>query len=345
MKKAFLTGVAGQDGSYLSEFLLRQGYEVHGMVRRNSLFTTDRIDHLLSNPNLYTHFGDLTDTTSLISLLKKIEPDEIYNLGAQSHVAVSFELPEYTANTDALGALRLLEAVRLVSPKSKIYQASTSELFGGLIGSTPQSEVTPMTPRSPYAAAKLYSYWIMKNYREAYDMFASNGILFNHESPRRGPTFVTRKITRAVAAIKLGTLDKLTLGNLNAKRDWGHARDYAEGMWLILQHPSPDDFDLATGVFHSVREFVEIAFRCVDREIEWVGEGLNEVGICKSNGAQLVQVAEKYFRPTEVEHLLGDATKAKKLLNWEAKTSFSELVTEMVESDLNMMQLEDRVRF
>ena len=309
-KIAFITGVAGQDGSYLAELLLGKGYEVHGLIRRTSLFTTDRVDHLLNDGNFFTHYGDLTDTTSLMALLTQIKPTEIYNLGAQSHVAVSFELPEYTANVDALGTLKLLESVRVCCPEAKLYQASTSELFGGIPGTTPQSEVTLMTPRSPYAAAKLYSYWIIRNYREAYGMFASNGILFNHESPRRGPTFVTRKISRSVAEIALGREHILELGNLNARRDWGHARDYVEGMWLMLQQDTADDFVLATGKFHSVREFVEAAFQVVDIKIDWEGSGIGETGFCRKSGRKLVGVSKRYFRPTEVEHLLEKFSKS-----------------------------------
>ena len=346
MKKvAFVTGVAGQDGSYLAELLIEKDYEVHGMIRRTSLFTTDRIDHLLHNKGFHTHFGDLTDTTALISLLSKIKPMEIYNLGAQSHVAVSFELPEYTANVDGLGTLKLLEAVRICCPDARIYQASTSELFGGIPETTPQSELTPMTPRSPYAVAKLYSFWLIKNYREAYDMFACNGILFNHESPRRGPTFVTRKITRAVAEIALGKKNSLQLGNLNACRDWGHARDFVEGMWLILQHEKPDDFVLATGVYHTVRDLVEAAFKTVKIQIKWQGSGLQETGVCEETGRVLVTVAERYFRPTEVEHLLGNPSKAHEILGWKAKIKFDELVSEMVTSDLLMMKSDSEARY
>lgn len=340
MKKALITGVTGQDGAYLSEFLLNKGYEVHGVKRRSSMFNTDRIDHLYQDPhekdiNFHLYYGDLTDSTNLIRIIQDVQPDEIYNLAAQSHVQVSFETPEYTANADAIGTLRLLEAIRILglTGKTRFYQASTSELYGK-VQEIPQSEKTPFYPRSPYAAAKLYSYWITVNYREAYDIFACNGILFNHESPLRGETFVTRKITRAIARINLGLQDKIYLGNLNAKRDWGHARDYVEAMWLMLQQDKPDDFVVATGETHSVREFVELAFKQIGVEIEWRGEGVDEKGLNKATGKVMVEVDPKYFRPTEVELLLGDPRKAKEQLGWEARTSFEELVKEMVQSDL-----------
>ena len=339
-KKALITGITGQDGAYLAELLLAKGYEVHGMKRRSSSFNTARIDHLFKDPheenvNLFLHHGDMTDSTNIIRLVQDIKPDEIYNLAAQSHVFVSFETPEYTANSDAMGTLRLLEAIRILGLEdtTKIYQASTSELYGKVV-ETPQSESTPFHPRSPYAAAKLYAYWITVNYREAYGMHASNGILFNHESPIRGETFVTRKITRAIAAIHLGQQDKLYLGNLDSKRDWGHARDYVEGMWRILQQEEPDDYVLATGECYSVREFVERAFKHVGIVISWVGSGVDEVGICAESGKIIVQVSKEYFRPTEVDLLLGDPSKAKRKLGWEATTSFSDLVEEMVNYDL-----------
>ena len=350
MKKALITGVTGQDGSYLSEFLLRKGYEVHGIIRRSSSFNTGRIEHLYlndlvedvsKNKNFELHYGDMTDSSNIISLIKEIMPGEIYNLAAQSHVKVSFETPEYTANTDALGTLRILEAVRLLNleNKVKIYQASTSELYG-LVQEVPQSETTPFYPRSPYGVAKLYGYWITKNYRESYNMFASNGILFNHESPRRGETFVTRKITLSAAKIKLGQQKKLYLGNLDAKRDWGHARDYVECMWLILQHNKPDDFVIATGEMHTVREFCTIAFKELGIDIIWDGEGLNEKGIDKDTGKILIEVDPKYFRPAEVDELCGDPSKAKKELKWNpSNISFEDMVKEMVESDLNKLKL------
>jgi GDPmannose 4,6-dehydratase len=343
-KIALITGVTGQDGAYLAELLLDKGYIVHGVKRRSSLFNTDRIDHLYmdkheSNVNFFLHYGDLTDSTNLIRLVKEIQPDEIYNLAAMSHVKVSFDLPEYTANADGIGTLRLLEAVRLLNmdKKVKFYQASTSELYGKVI-ETPQSETTPFYPRSPYAVAKLYAFWIVKNYREAYEMFACNGILFNHESPLRGETFVTRKITRAVAKIKLGLQKKLYLGNLDAKRDWGHAKDYVEGMWRMLQQDQPDDYVLATGETHPVREFVEMAFNLVGIQIKWEGEGVNEKGINTATGDVIVEVDEKYFRPTEVDLLLGDPSKAKKELGWQPKYTFKELVEEMVNSDMELFK-------
>jgi GDPmannose 4,6-dehydratase len=339
-KKALVTGITGQDGAYLAELLLAKGYEVHGVKRRSSMFNTARIDHLYEDPNetdarMVLHHGDMTDSTNLIRLLKSIEPDEIYNLAAQSHVFVSFETPEYTANADAIGTLRLLEAVRILGLESKarFYQASTSELYGK-VAESPQSETTPFYPRSPYAAAKLYAYWIVVNYREAYGIHASNGILFNHESPIRGETFVTRKITRAVAAISLGVQETLYLGNLDARRDWGHARDYVEGMWLMLQQDKPDDYVLATGRTTSVREFLETAFSFVSIELDWEGAGAQERGRCRKTGKILVQVSEEYFRPTEVDLLLGDATKAKDKLGWVPKTTFRELAEEMVASDV-----------
>ncbi|OPJ60892.1 GDP-mannose 4,6-dehydratase [Clostridium oryzae] len=339
MKKALITGITGQDGSYLTEFLLDKGYEVHGIIRRASTFNTKRIDHLFENPEigtktLFLHHGDLTDSSNLNRIIEKVEPDEIYNLGAQSHVQVSFEVPEYTAETDAIGTLRILDAIKETGIKSKFYQASTSELFGGLEGTAPQSEKTPFYPRSPYAVAKLYAYWVTVNYREAYDIFACNGILFNHESPRRGETFVTRKISRAVANIIKGTQDKVSLGNMDAKRDWGFAGDYVEGMWLMLQQDKPDDYVLATGETHTVREFAELAFREVGIDIKWYGKGVNEKGIDIKTGKVLVDISPRYFRPTEVDLLLGDAAKAKEKLGWKPKTSFKELVSMMIKSDL-----------
>lgn len=345
-KRALITGVTGQDGAYLAELLLAKGYEVHGVKRRSSSFNTERVDHLYQDPhegktNFFLHYGDLTDATNLIRLVQEVQPDELYNLAAQSHVQVSFETPEYTANSDAMGTLRLLEAIRILRMEEKVrfYQASTSELYGK-VQAVPQSETTPFYPRSPYAAAKLYGYWITVNYREAYGMHASNGILFNHEGPMRGETFVTRKITRAVAAIERGLQEKFYLGNLNAQRDWGHARDFVEGMWLILQQPEADDYVLATGEMHSVREFVERAFACVDRQIVWQGTGIDEVGIDKKSGKVVVEVDPNYFRPTEVDQLLGDPSKAKAKLGWQPKITFDELVSEMVKSDLKMIERE-----
>lgn len=342
MKKAIITGITGQDGAYLAELLLEKGYEVHGIKRRTSLFNTARIDHLYqdqheNNVNFFLHYGDMTDSTNLIRIIQSVQPDEIYNLAAQSHVQVSFDTPEYTANADALGTLRILEAIRILGleHKTKFYQASTSELYG-LVQETPQKETTPFYPRSPYAAAKLYGYWITVNYREAYGMYACNGILFNHESPLRGETFVTRKITRAVARIKLGLQEKLYLGNLSAKRDWGFAKDYVEAMWLMLQQNEAEDFVIATGETHEVREFVELAFKEVDIEIVWQGEGVNEKGINKADGKILVEVDSRYFRPTEVELLLGDPTKAKEKLGWEPKTTLKELCSMMVSEDLKL---------
>lgn len=345
-KVALITGVTGQDGAYLAEFLMRRGYIVHGVKRRSSSFNTSRIDHLYRDPheddaNFFLHYGDVSDATNIIRLVQETQPTEIYNLAAQSHVQVSFETPEYTANADAMGAMRLLEAIRILGMEKSVrfYQASTSELYGKVV-ETPQTEATPFYPRSPYAAAKLYAYWITVNYREAYDMHASNGILFNHEGPTRGETFVTRKITRAVAAMELGLQDRLFLGNLDAKRDWGHARDYVEGMWAILQQDTPDDYILATGETHSVREFVELSFEHVNRPIEWIGRGVGEKGVCRKTGKILVEIDPAYFRPTEVNLLLGDASKAHRKLGWRHKTTFPQLVAEMMESDLSLMQKE-----
>ena len=329
MSVALITGITGQDGSYLAELLLEKGYEVHGIVRRSSLINTHRIDHIYDRLTL--HYGDLTDATNIIGVIKKVEPDEIYNLGAQSHVKVSFETPEYTGNTDGLGTLRVLEAVRLLGMEDKvrIYQASTSELYG-LVQETPQKETTPFYPRSPYGVAKLYGYWIVKNYRESYGLHASSGILFNHESPRRGETFVTRKITRGLSRISTGEQNVLSLGNLDARRDWGHAKDFVEAMWLMLQQDQPDDYVIATGVQYSVRDFVDAAAPYFGMKIEWMGEGLNEVGYDWNTKRPVIKVDPKYFRPAEVESLLGDATKAKEKLGWEPKTSFTELVEDMV---------------
>lgn len=339
-KTALITGITGQDGAYLAEYLLKKGYQVHGVKRRSSLFNTARVDHLYQDPheaevNFFMHYGDLTDSTNLIRIIQEVQPDEIYSLAAQSHVKVSFETPEYTANADALGTLRLLEAIRILglAEKTRFYQASTSELYGK-VQETPQTEKTPFYPRSPYAAAKLYSYWITVNYREAYNIFACNGILFNHESPIRGETFVTRKITRAVARIKHGLQEKIHLGNLNAKRDWGHAADYVKAMWLILQQELPDDYVIATGETHSVREFVELAFGEVGISIQWQGEGLAEKGIDQATGKVLVEVDPRYFRPTEVDLLLGDPAKARQRLGWAPKISFRQLVKEMVAYDI-----------
>lgn len=344
-KKAFITGITGQDGSYLAELLLEKGYDVHGIIRRHSSIATDRIDHLYENEELrdkrfFLHHGDLTDSSNLNRLMEKIQPDEIYNLAAQSHVAVSFEVPEYTAEVTGIGTLRLLDAIKSNGLKTRFYQASTSELFGGLPGTAPQSEKTPFYPKSPYGAAKLYSYWITVNYRESYDLFASNGILFNHESPRRGETFVTRKITRAVAAIMAGTKETLSLGNLNAKRDWGFAGDYVEGMWRILQHDTPGDFVLATNETHTVREFTELAFKEAGIDIEWKGSGVDEKGYDSKTGRLLVQVNPRYFRPAEVEFLWGDPSKAEKELGWKRKVSFNELVSMMVKEDCKALGIE-----
>jgi len=343
-KIALITGVTGQDGAYLSELLLDKGYIVHGVKRRSSSFNTERVDHLYTDPHegeprFFLHFGDMTDATNLIRLVQEIQPTEIYNLAAQSHVHVSFETAEYTGNADGLGTLRLLEAIRVLGMEKSVrfYQASTSELFGKA-QAVPQNESTPFYPRSPYGAAKLYAYWITVNYREGYGMHASNGILFNHESPIRGETFVTRKSTRAVAAIELGLQERLYLGNLDAKRDWGHARDYVEGMWRIVQHETPEDFVLATGEAHTVREFVENAFAAVGRKIAWQGKGIEEKGIDSRTGAVLVAIDPRYFRPTEVDLLVGDATKARTKLGWSPRISFSELVREMLESDLDLMK-------
>jgi GDPmannose 4,6-dehydratase len=339
MKKALITGITGQDGSYLAELLLAKGYQVHGIKRRTSMFNTARIDHLYQDPHaehqkLLLHYGDLTDTSSLIHVLQLVQPDELYNLAAQSHVMVSFEEPEYTANSDAIGTLRLLEAIRTLGlvEKTRFYQASTSEMFG-LVQETPQRETTPFYPRSPYGVAKLYAYWITVNYRESYGIHASNGIMFNHESPRRGETFVTRKITRALARIKVGLQDKLYLGNLDAKRDWGHARDYVEMMWLMLQQEQPKDYVIATGHQYSVREFVEHAAERLGIGLQWKGEGVDEQGL-DAEGRAIVAVDPRYFRPAEVETLLGDASKARRELGWEPRTSFTELVSEMVAEDL-----------
>ncbi|WP_306641862.1 GDP-mannose 4,6-dehydratase [Sanyastnella coralliicola] len=341
-KKALITGVTGQDGAYLAEFLLKKGYEVHGVKRRSSLFNTDRVDHLYQdqhekNVNFFLHYGDLTDSTNLIRLVQETEPDEIYNLAAQSHVKVSFETPEYTANSDALGTLRILEAIRILglTEKTRFYQASTSELYG-LVQEVPQKESTPFYPRSPYGVAKLYGFWITKNYREAYNMYACNGILFNHESPLRGETFVTRKITRAAARISLGLQDKLYLGNLDAQRDWGHARDYIKGMWLMLQQDKADDYVLATGETHSIRSFAELAFKEVNIELEWKGEGVNEKGINKADGKVLIEVDPRYFRPTEVDLLVGDPTRANEELGWKHEVTLEELVKEMMQADLRL---------
>ena len=346
---ALITGVTGQDGAYLAEFLLTKGYEVHGIKRRSSLFNTDRIDHLYQDPHetqrrFVLHYGDMTDSSSLIRIIQQVQPDEIYNLAAQSHVAVSFEEPEYTANSDALGALRVLEAIRILGleKKTRFYQASTSELYG-LVQEIPQKETTPFYPRSPYAVAKLYAYWITVNYREAYGMYACNGILFNHESPLRGETFVTRKITRALARIKLGLQDCLYLGNLDAKRDWGHAKDYVEMQWLMLQQDQAEDFVIATGIQYSVREFVDAAANEVGLKVIWKGEGIEEKGY-DANGKCIVAVDSRYFRPTEVETLLGDATKARQKLGWTPRISFKELVAEMMREDLKAAERDELVK-
>jgi len=348
-KIALITGVTGQDGAYLAEFLLNKDYEVHGIKRRSSLLNTDRIDHLYQDPHekglrFSLHYGDMTDATSLTRIIQQVQPDEIYNLAAQSHVAVSFEEPEYTANSDALGPLRILEAMRILGleKKTRFYQASTSELYGQIVES-PQKETTPFYPRSPYAVAKLYAYWITVNYREAYSMFACNGILFNHESPIRGETFVTRKITRALVRIKLGLQDCLYLGNLDAKRDWGHAKDYVEMQWLMLQQEKPEDFVIATGVQHSVREFVDIAAKAAGMTITWQGDGLSEVGL-DAQQKVIIRIDPRYFRPTEVESLLGDATKAREKLGWEPKISFNELVAEMVHEDMKLADRDQLVK-
>lgn len=367
MKVALITGITGQDGAYLAEFLLKKGYTVHGIKRRSSLFNTERIDHIYEDPHIpgakmHLHYGDLTDSTNLIRIIQEVQPDEIYNLAAQSHVQVSFETPEYTANSDALGTLRILEAVRILglTAKTRIYQASTSELYG-LVQAVPQSETTPFYPRSPYAVAKMYAYWITVNYREAYNMYACNGILFNHESPIRGETFVTRKITRATARIALGLQDKLYLGNMNSKRDWGHAKDYVEAMYLILQQETPEDFVIATGQTTEIRDFVRMSFSELGLGIEFHGEGVNEKGVlgyvdkAKAEemglnlnhlqiGKELVNVDPRYFRPTEVDLLLGDATKARQKLNWTPKYALPDLVKDMVSSDLHLMKKEDYLR-
>lgn len=339
-KTALITGVTGQDGAYLAELLLRKGYEVHGVKRRSSSFNTARIDHLYQDPHeedikFFMHYGDMADSTNLIRLIQKIQPDEIYNLAAQSHVKVSFESPEYTANCDALGPLRILEAIRILglTGKTRFYQASTSEMFGKA-QENPQTEATPFYPRSPYGAAKVYGYWITVNYREAYGMYACNGILFNHESPVRGETFVTRKITRAVARIKLGLQEELYLGNLDARRDWGHAKDYVQAMWLMLQQEAPEDYVIATGKSHSVREFTEKAFHCIGVDLAWEGSGINEVGKEAATGKPVIRIDERYFRPTEVDHLLGDPSKARKRLGWKAETDIDELVETMVKADI-----------
>ena len=333
-KVAFITGITGQDGSYLAELLLSKKYEVHGILRRSSVFTSKRIDHIMNHPNLHTYHGDLTDSSNLHRLIAQIQPNEIYNLGAQSHVAVSFEVPEYTAEVSGIGAARILDAIRESKVDCKYYQASSSELFGGIPGTEPQSEITPFYPKSPYGAAKLYAYWLTVNYRESYGMFACNGILFNHESPRRGETFVTKKISKAVARIKKGEQEYLELGNLDAKRDWGHARDYVEAMWLMLQQDEPSDFVIATGETHTVREFVELAFKEVGYSIEWKGKNEHEVGIDVKNGNELIKINPRYYRPAEVEVLLGDPQKAERELGWKRQVSFEELVTSMVKYDL-----------
>ena len=343
---ALITGITGQDGAYLAEFLLGKGYRVHGIRRRSSSFNTGRLEHLYQDPHeknvrMITHYGDMTDATNLIRIVQETQPTEIYNLAAQSHVLVSFETPEYTANADALGTLRMLEAIRILDMGKRVrfYQASTSELYGGIY-KEPQNELTPFHPRSPYAAAKLYAYWITVNYREAYGMHASNGILFNHEGPTRGETFVTRKITRAIAAIELGQQEKLYLGNLDAERDWGHARDYVEGMWLMLQQPEPDDYVLATGEGHTVREFVEKGFARVNRKIIWKGKKESEVGVDEGTGRTLVEIDPRYYRPTEAETLVGDASKARQKLGWKHRVSFDSLVAEMVDEDLKLLSFQ-----
>ncbi|MDB5255821.1 MAG: GDP-mannose 4,6-dehydratase [Chitinophagaceae bacterium] len=359
MKKALITGITGQDGAYLTDFLLQKGYEVHGIKRRSSLFNTDRIDHIYQDPHekgarLKLHYGDLSDSANIIRIIQEVQPDEIYNLGAMSHVRVSFDTPEYTANVDGLGALRILEAVKMLGliAKTKVYQASTSELYG-LVQEVPQKETTPFYPRSPYAVAKLYGYWITVNYREAYNMFAANGILFNHESPLRGETFVTRKITRAVARMALGLQDKLYLGNLDAKRDWGHAKDYVEAMWLMLQQDKPEDFVIATGKTTAVRDFVKLAFQEIGVELEFSGSGADEVGtitkltnssIGLSVGQQVVSVDPRYFRPTEVELLIGDPTKANQKLGWKPKYTLESMVKEMVASDLELFKADELLK-
>ena len=341
MKKALITGITGQDGSYLAELLLSKGYEVHGMIRRASTFNTSRIDHLYKDPHhkdvrLFLHYGDLTDSSNLNRMIEKINPCEIYNLGAQSHVQVSFEVPEYSADADALGVLRILDAIKETGVNARFYQASTSELFGK-VQEVPQSENTPFYPRSPYAVAKQYGFWITKNYREAYGLHASNGILFNHESPRRGETFVTRKITMAVARIHRGLQDCFYMGNINARRDWGYAKDYVKMMWMMLQQPMPDDYVIATGEMHTVREFIEESFACIGRPIEWRGKGMDEVGIDMTTGKTVIRIDTRYFRPAEVEQLLGNPAKAKAMLNWEPEVKFHELVKIMTEGDLRLL--------
>ena len=350
MKVALITGITGQDGAYLADLLLSKGYLVHGIKRRSSSFNTGRIDHIYRDPHtpdshFQIHYGDITDSTNLIRIIQSVQPDEIYNLAAQSHVQVSFETPEYTANADGTGALRILEAIRILGmgDRARFYQASTSEMFGK-VRETPQKETTPFYPRSPYGVAKLYAYWITVNYREAYGLHASNGILFNHESPIRGETFVTRKITRAVASIHLGLQTTLYIGNLDSRRDWGHARDYVEGMWRIVQQATPDDYVLATGETHSVREFIELAFMKVGRKIEWQCKGVDEVGIDSASGEPLVKIDSRYFRPTEVDLLLGDASKARSVLGWKHTVGFDELVTDMLNSDLKIIARESRLR-
>lgn len=341
MKKALITGITGQDGSYLAELLLSKGYEVHGMIRRASTFNTSHIDHLYKDPHhkdvrLFLHYGDLTDSSNLNRMIEKINPCEIYNLGAQSHVQVSFEVPEYSADADALGVLRILDAIKETGVNARFYQASTSELFGK-VQEVPQSENTPFYPRSPYAVAKQYGFWITKNYREAYGLHASNGILFNHESPRRGETFVTRKITMAVARIHRGLQDCFYMGNINARRDWGYAKDYVKMMWMMLQQPMPDDYVIATGEMHTVREFIEESFACIGRPIEWRGKGMDEVGIDMTTGKTVIRIDPRYFRPAEVEQLLGNPAKAKAMLNWEPEVKFHELVKIMTEGDLRLL--------
>jgi GDPmannose 4,6-dehydratase len=350
MKKALITGVTGQDGAYLAEFLLKKGYEVHGIKRRTSLFNTDRVDHIYQDPHVdgrhfILHFGDLTDSTNLIRVIQAVQPDEVYNLGAQSHVAVSFESPEFTADTNALGTLRLLEAIRILGleKKTRFYQASSSELFGKATES-PQTETTPFYPRSPYAVAKLYAYWITVNYREAYSMYACNGIQFNHESPYRGETFVTRKITRGLSRVKLGSQNCLYLGNLDARRDWGHARDYVEMQWIILQQDIPEDYVVATGVQYSVRDFVDATAATLDMKIRWEGKGVDEKGIDVTSGRPVVAVDPRYFRPTEVDSLLGNAEKARKKLGWQPRTTFQQLVREMAEEDFKLAQRDAMVK-
>ena len=348
MKKALITGITGQDGSYLAELLLEKGYQVHGIIRRSSSFNTGRIDHLYADPKIrdikfFLHYGDLSDSSNITRLLEKIKPDEIYNLGAQSHVRVSFDIPEYTADIDGIGTLRILDAIRDSKIKTKFYQASSSELYGEVC-ETPQKETTPFYPRSPYACAKLYAYWITVNHRESYDMFACNGILFNHESPRRGETFVTKKITRGLARILSGKHDCIHLGNLDAKRDWGYAKDYVEGMWLMLQQKKPDDYVLATGETHSVREFIEEAVKLLGIDLIWKGKGLKEVGIDKKTKKIIIRIDSRYFRPAEVDVLLGDPTKARKKMRWKAKTTFKELVKIMLEEDLKLEGLKIKLQ-